>query len=63
MWGIFQKSSSYLRFKHKDNRWLPQREKNIESMRERDREREKEYDRQSWYLPVSWSLRTAKSTA
>ncbi len=27
MWGIFQKSSSYLRFKHKDNRWLPEREK------------------------------------
>lgn len=35
----------------------------IENVREGEREREKEYDRQSWYLPVSWSLRTAKSTA
>lgn len=61
MWGIFQKSSRYLRFKHKDNRWLPEREKkaHIENVREG----EKEYDRQSWSLPVSWSLRTAKSTA
>lgn len=53
MWGIFQKSSSYLRFKHKDNRWLPQREKNTESMRERDTEREREGIWQTELVPPS----------
>lgn len=47
MWGIFQKSSSYLRFKHKDNRWLPEREKNTHRERERGTETERERERRN----------------